>query len=61
MFLKRVAIPASALGDEDWVDLRLVNSDSFVPTAVSGLGDDVRELALRVYHLYLDDDIRGES
>ena len=60
-FLKRIAIPAAALGDEDWVDLRIVNSSAFVPTDVDGLGDDVRELALRVYHLYLDDDKPGQS
>ena len=60
-FLKRIAIPAAALGDEDWVDLRIVNSSAFVPTDVDGLGVDVRELALRVYHLYLDDDKPGQS
>ncbi len=51
--LKKVAIPASALGDEDWVDLRIVNGRSFVPQA-KGLGADDRELGLRVYHLYIE-------
>ncbi|MGH9322878.1 MAG: hypothetical protein ACRD3V_23705 [Vicinamibacteria bacterium] len=51
-FLKKIAIPASALGEEDWVDLRIVNSQSFIP-AETGLGSDDRELGLRVYHLYV--------
>jgi len=51
--LKKVAIPASALGEEDWVDLRIVNGQSFVPKA-KGLGADDRELGLRVYHLYIE-------
>jgi hypothetical protein len=52
-FLKKIPIPASALGDEDWVDLRIVNSESFVPSQ-AGIGTDDRELGLRVYHLYVD-------
>ena len=52
-FLKKITIPADALGDEDWVDLRIVNRTSFIP-ADAGLGDDSRELGLRVYHLYVD-------
>jgi hypothetical protein len=51
--LKKIPIPASALGSEDWVDLRLVTSESFVPSA-KNLGTDDRELGLRVYHLYVD-------
>lgn len=52
-FLKKIEIPADALGDEDWVDLRIVNSQSFVP-ADKEIGDDSRELGLRVHHLYID-------
>ena len=52
-FLQKITIPADALGDEDWVDLRLVNSQSFVP-AEKNIGDDDRELGLRVHHLYVD-------
>jgi hypothetical protein len=52
-FLKKIPIPASALGDDDWVDLRIVNSESFVPTQ-KGIGTDDRELGLRVYHLYVE-------
>jgi hypothetical protein len=51
--LKKIPVPASALGDDDSVDLRIVNRESFVP-AEKGLGNDVRELGLRVYHLYID-------
>jgi hypothetical protein len=51
--LKKIPIPASALGEDDWVDLRIVNGQSFVPSA-KGLGADDRELGLRVYHLYVE-------
>jgi hypothetical protein len=51
--LRKIQIPASALGEEDWVDLRIVNGQSFVPKD-KGLGSDDRELALRVYHLYVE-------
>ncbi|MFQ5792553.1 MAG: hypothetical protein ACE5JI_18945 [Acidobacteriota bacterium] len=50
--LKKIPIPASALGPEDWVDLRIVTDKSFIP-ADDGIGVDTRELALRVYHLYI--------
>lgn len=53
MFLEKISIPASALGNDDWVDLRLVNSQAFIP-AEKGLDNDTRELGLRVYHLYVD-------
>jgi hypothetical protein len=51
-FLKKIPIPASSLGLEDWVDLRIVNEESFVPSE-KGLGTDTRDLGLRVYHLYI--------
>jgi hypothetical protein len=51
-FLKKIAIPASSLGIEDWVDLRIVNNQAFIPSE-KGLGTDTRELGLRVYHLYV--------
>lgn len=52
-FLEKITIPASALGDDDWVDLRIVNSQTFVP-GEKGLDNDTRKLGLRVYHLYVD-------
>jgi hypothetical protein len=53
VLLEKIPIPASALGEDDWVDLKIVNSESFVP-AEEGLDSDTRELGLRVYHLYVD-------
>jgi hypothetical protein len=52
-FLRKITIPADVLGDEDWVDLRIVNSESFIP-GDKNIGDDTRELGLRVHHLYVD-------
>jgi hypothetical protein len=52
-FLIKIPIPAAALGSEDWVDLRIENNQSFVPSEI-GLGGDPRQLGLRVYHLYID-------
>ncbi len=52
-FLQKIPIPANALTEEDWVDLRIVNSQSFIPME-SGISDDSRELGLRVFHLYVD-------
>ena len=52
-FLAKIPIPATALGAEDWVDLRIVNNQSFVPSEL-GMGNDPRQLGLRVYHLYID-------
>jgi len=51
--LKKIPVPASALGTDDWVDLRIVNREFFVPKE-KGIGDDTRELGLRVYHLYIE-------
>ncbi len=51
-FLKKIPIPASALGAEDWIDLRIINNQSFTPSD-KGLGADTRLLGLRVYHLYI--------
>ena len=52
-FLVKIPIPATALGSEDWVDLKIVNNQSFVPSEL-GTGGDPRQLGLRVYHLYID-------
>jgi len=51
--LRKIPIPAAKMGAEDWVDLRIVSNQAFVPN-VAGQGNDTRQLALRVYHLYLD-------
>lgn len=52
IFLKKVRFKAADLGDGDWVDLRLVMNQSFVPKAL-GFNNDDRELGLMVYHLYV--------
>jgi hypothetical protein len=56
VFLKKIHVSAEDLGDDDWVDLRLSMSDSFVPNQLDPpLNDDDRELGLNVYHLYVAD------
>jgi hypothetical protein len=52
MFLKKVRFKAADLGTEEYVDLRLSMSESFVPKA-KGLNQDERELSLLVYHLFV--------
>ncbi len=50
--LARIRARAEDLGSEEWVDLRLRMSDSFVPSRlVPPLNDDTRQLGLAVYHL----------
>lgn len=60
-FVVKARFPSSALGPEPRTLLRLAMSGSFVPRA-SGLGDDARELSLRVHHLYVGaaDDLAPE-
>jgi hypothetical protein len=56
VFLKKIHVSAEDLGDDDWVDLRLSMSESFVPNQLDPpLNDDDRELGLNVYHLYVAD------
>jgi hypothetical protein len=52
VFLKKIRFKAETLGTEEWVDLRLAMSESFVPKA-AGLNNDERELGILVYHLYV--------
>ncbi len=51
--LRRIPLRADSLGAGDMVELRLVVSPSFVPTAI-GAGQDTRELGIRIYHLFVD-------
>jgi hypothetical protein len=51
--LRRIPLTVEALGDADMVELRLVVDPSFVPSAI-GAGPDIRELGIRVYHLFVD-------
>jgi hypothetical protein len=54
VFLRKIRVKAEDLGSEEWVDLRLMMNQSFVPKLLSPpLNDDDRELGLLVYHLYV--------
>jgi hypothetical protein len=52
LFLKKLRFKADQMGTGEWVDLRLAMNASFEPKA-KGLNEDVRELGLRVSHLYV--------
>jgi len=53
VFLKRILFKGEDLGGDEWVDLRLVMNQSFVPKDL-GINQDDRELGLMVYKsLYL--------
>jgi hypothetical protein len=51
IFLKKIRVKAADLGDGEWVELRLMMNQSFVPKAL-GMNQDERELGLLVYHLF---------
>jgi len=51
--LRRIPLRADVLGTSDMAELRLVVEPSFVPSAI-GAGQDIRELGIRVYHLFVD-------
>jgi hypothetical protein len=53
VFLKKVRVKAADLGPDEWVDLRLSMSESFVPKLKGVNTHDDRELGLMVYHLYV--------
>jgi hypothetical protein len=54
VFLKKIKVKAQDLGADEWVDLRLIMSESFVPKLLTPpLNNDDRELGLLVYHLYV--------
>jgi hypothetical protein len=54
--LKKVRVKAADLGTDEWTDLRLSMSASFVPKNLTPpLNNDDRELGLNVYHLYVAD------
>jgi len=55
VFLKKLRVKAADLGTEDWVDLRLMMNDSFIPKNL-GMNSDDRELGLLVYHLYVGEE-----
>jgi hypothetical protein len=56
VFLKKIHVKAADLGTDEWVELRLAMSQSFVPKNLSPpLNNDDRELGFNVYHLYVAD------
>ena len=56
VYLKKIHVKAADLGTDEWVDLRLSMSESFVPKNLNPpLNNDERELGLNVYHLYVAD------
>jgi hypothetical protein len=56
VYLKKVRVKAADLGTDEWVDLRLSTSESFVPKNLNPpLNNDDRELGFNVYHLYVAD------
>ena len=52
--LRRVPIPAAALGPGDMTEIRIETDRTFVPAMLPGGGKDDRELGLRVYHAFLE-------
>ncbi len=54
VYLKKVKVPAADLGEDEWTDLRLSMSESFVPKNLNPpLNNDDRELGFNVYHLFV--------
>ena len=52
--LRRLPIPAAALGNGDSVEVKLDLDRSFVPAQIPGAGGDPRELGIRVYHAFVE-------
>lgn len=56
VFLKKIRVKAEDLGTDEWVELRLAMSQSFVPKNLNPpLNNDDRELGLLVYNLFVVD------
>jgi hypothetical protein len=56
VYLKKIRVKAADLGTDEWVDLRLSMSQSFVPKDLTPpLNNDDRQLGFNVYHLYVAD------
>jgi hypothetical protein len=51
--LRRIPIRADHLGTADMVELRIAVDRTFIPSAI-GAGQDVRELGIRIYHVFVD-------
>lgn len=51
--LRRIPLRADILGTSDMAELRIVVDPSFIPSAI-GAGQDIRELGIRIYHLFVE-------
>jgi hypothetical protein len=62
VYLKKIHVKATDLGNDEWVDLRLSMNQSFVPKNLNPpLNNDERELGFDVYHLYVADAAQAGS
>ncbi len=52
-FLERIVIPASSMGDNEWVELNLQVTPALVPQEMDPSSQDVRQLGLQVFSMYL--------
>lgn len=52
--LRRIPLRADQLGSVDMAELRIGVDRSFVPAAMPGVGQDSRELGIRIYRLFVE-------
>ncbi|MGE3510177.1 MAG: hypothetical protein AB7N65_14995 [Vicinamibacterales bacterium] len=52
--LRRIALPAGAMGDADMAELQIAVDSTFVPASIRSSSKDNRELGVRVFHAYVD-------
>ena len=52
-FLERIEIPASAMGDDEWLELNLEVTPALVPQELDPSSLDDRHLGLQVFSMYL--------
>jgi hypothetical protein len=52
--LKQIPVAAAQLGTGEMTDLRIGVDKTFVPAKLPGGGKDIRELGIRVYHVFVE-------
>jgi hypothetical protein len=52
--LRRIPISAAALGTDDMAEVRIAVDRTFLPSDLSAEGQDLRELGIRVYHVFVE-------
>ena len=52
-FTERIEVPASVMGDGDWIELTIAVDKWFVPAELDPESQDKRELGLQVFGLYM--------